>query len=443
MKRLLQSLEQFWFSPMPAERLAILRLGSGGFSLWYLLSRYALISSTVQSDSSNFEPVGLAFWLTEPLPYAVFMGIYWATIALNIAYLLGWKFRFSGPFFAIASLFVFSYRYSWSMIYHDNIAVVLQVWVIAFAPAAAALSMDAYRKKETATPHWHYGWPIRLLCAATLATYFLSGLAKVYGDLAWAWVDGSAMRSQVAVDALRKDVFGGEMNPFFEYLYPNTSLFLLMGLGTMVLELGAPLAILNRRLGMIWAGFTWLLHIGIYFVMGITFRYQMSGLIFLPFFDVEKLMPWLRQKFKRTSHTVDQPAATNQQSGIALFDGTCSFCNGTVRFIANRDPKGRILFAAQQSDIGRAILSEHSATADLSTIFYIENGTIHQKSTAILRILHRLRQPWPTLAALALVCPRILRDGVYDWVARNRYHWFGQQEQCPIPPKHIRARFLG
>jgi predicted DCC family thiol-disulfide oxidoreductase YuxK len=443
MKRILHVLDQFWFTPMPAERLAWLRVFSGAFTLWYLLSRYALFSQTAQSEASDFEPVGLAFWLTEPLSPGVFMGVYWATIAFNLAYLLGWKFRFSGPVFAVASLFVFSYRYSWSMIYHDNIAVVLHILVLAFSPAAAALSIDASYKKEAATPHWRYGWPVRLLCAATLATYFLSGLAKVYGDLAWDWVDGSAMRAQVAVDALRKDVFGGEANPFFAFLYPNTTLFMIMGLGTMVLELGAPLVLVHRRLGMVWAGFTWLLHIGIYFVMGITFRYQMSGLIFAPFFDVEKLWPWLRRKLQRTSGQVDKSGAIQVPAGIALFDGTCSFCNRTVRFIAERDPKGFVQFASQQSDIGRALLSDYGAPSNLSTIFFVENGVVYQKSAAILRILGHLRQPWPLFAALASVFPLVLRDGVYDWVALNRYRWFGAQAQCSVPPRHLRARFLG
>ena len=57
----------------------------------------------------------------------------------------------------------------------------------------------------------------------------------------------------------------------------------------MIIELGAPFALANRRAGMAWAALTWLMHWGIFFIMGIRFRYQMSGLIFLPFFDVEKI----------------------------------------------------------------------------------------------------------------------------------------------------------
>jgi predicted DCC family thiol-disulfide oxidoreductase YuxK len=439
MKTLISRLEQFWFTPMPATRLAILRIASGLFTLWYLVSRYELIQETVNSEKSMFEPVGLAAWLSQPLDPSLFLGIYWATIALNIAYIMGWKYRFSAIAFALANLFVFSYRYSWSMIYHDNIAVVLHVFVIALAPAADAYALDA-RRRPGAFPdlHWQYGWPVRLLCAATLATYFLSGLAKIYGELAWAWIDGSAMRSQVAVDSLRKIVLGaGGATPLFEWIYPQAWLFLLMGIGTMVLELGAPFVLASRRLGVIWSLLTWLLHIGIFFVMGITFRYQMWGLIFLPFFDVEKLWPWLKSRFSGAQSATRETEAPM----VVLFDGVCNFCNGTVRFIAERDPQGRIHFASQQSAIGLELLAQQNVKADLSSIVLIENGKVYQKSTAMLRILRQLRTPWP-LSYCFVLLPAPLRNGIYDLIARNRYRWFGKSEVCPIPSPAVRNRFL-
>jgi predicted DCC family thiol-disulfide oxidoreductase YuxK len=439
MKSLVSLLDRFWFAPMPPARLAILRIASGLFTLWYLLSRYELISDTVRGDRDMFAPVGLAAWLSEPLAPAFFMGIYWATVVLNLAYLLGWKFRYTALLFAAANLFVFSYRYSWSMIYHDNIAVVLHVLVIALGPSADALSWDARRKAGAEAAHWRYGWPVQLLCAATLLTYFLSGVAKVYGDLAWAWVDGSAMRSQVAVDSMRKILMGDSATPFFEWIYPQTWLFLLMGLGTMVIELGAPLVMLSRRLGVAWSVLTWLLHIGIFVVMGITFRYQMLGLIFLPFLDVEKFWPWVKHRLSKF-WKLEKPG-NSESPAIALFDGVCNFCNGTVRFVARRDPQGRVHFASQQSAQGQALLVRHGVSSELSSIVFIENGRVFQKSTAVLRMLRHLRVPWPVLSVLLWV-PASLRDGVYDWVARNRYAWFGKSEVCPMPPADIRARFL-
>jgi predicted DCC family thiol-disulfide oxidoreductase YuxK len=327
------------------------------------------------------------------------------------------------------------------MIYHDNIAVVLHVLVVALAPAADAYSLDSRKRRNEVPYGWQYGWPIRLLCAATLATYFMSGLAKVYGDLAWAWVDGSAMRSQVAVDSLRKDMLGESATPLFEYIYPQTWLFLLMGLGTMVIELGAPFVVGSRRLGKIWAVLTWLLHIGIFFVMGITFRYQLSGLIFMPFFDVEKLLPWLKNKLNIGTAQKDETAGSATASTIVLFDGVCNFCNGTVRFIAQRDRNGVLYFASQQSAQGANLLAQHGVKTDLSTIVFIENGRVYQKSSAVLRIARYLSGAWPLVAVFVAV-PSVIRDAVYDLVARNRYRWWGRTEECPVPAPAIRQRFL-
>jgi predicted DCC family thiol-disulfide oxidoreductase YuxK len=43
---------------------------------------------------------------------------------------------------------------------------------------------------------------------------------------------------------------------------------------------------------------------------------------------------------------------------------------------------------------------------------------------------------------VARLLPRPLRDTVYDWVAANRYRWFGQRASCRIPTPQERERFL-
>jgi hypothetical protein len=58
----------------------------------------------------------------------------------------------------------------------------------------------------------------------------------------------------------------------------------------MAIELGAPLALAHRGLGQVWALAAFGMHWGIYFLMGIKFRYQQSGLIFAPFFDLELIL---------------------------------------------------------------------------------------------------------------------------------------------------------
>ena len=446
MNTLLTKLKNFWFSPAPAERLAILRIASGGFSLWYLLTRFEMMQRMARSESDLFEAVGLSNLLSGPLPPVLFTLIFSFGIALNIAFIMGWKFKWTGPLFALLLLFLLSYRNSWSMIYHSRIAVVLHVLVIGFVSAADAYSLDAWWKKRkgmiTATiSHWRYGWPIKLVCAATVLTYFMAGLAKIFGELAWDWVSGEAMRSQVAMDTLRKVVLGENYSPLFEWIYPHTELFLFMGVLTFLLELGGPLVLGNKRAGMIWSVLTWMMHWGIFFVMGIRFRYQMSGLIFLPFFDTEKAVPYLKRLFGRKEKPQTLEVESGKTESVVLFDGVCNFCDRTVRFILENDHHKHFQFASQQSDTGQKLLKKFDAPNDTSTIVLIENGRVYTRSTAILQIARKLKTPWNWMYAFILT-PKPVREMAYRLFARYRYRWFGMKNSCEMPDPAAQARFL-
>lgn len=130
---------------------------------------------------------------------------------------------------------------------------------------------------------------------------------------------------------------------------------------------------------------------------------------------------------------------------IVLFDGVCNLCNGAVLFIIDRDPRGRFQFAPLQSDLAVELLrslGQDVPEAGSDSIVLIEDGRAYQRSAAALRIAKNLSGLWPVLAA-GLVVPRVVRDWVYDLVARNRYRWFGREEACRVPSPALRERFLG
>ncbi|MBT2292350.1 thiol-disulfide oxidoreductase DCC family protein [Paenibacillus albidus] len=127
---------------------------------------------------------------------------------------------------------------------------------------------------------------------------------------------------------------------------------------------------------------------------------------------------------------------------VVLIDGVCHLCQGLVRFIIPRDPKGRFLFAPLQSETSRQLLLGTSLDpGQLSTVVLLEDGVVYTESAAALRIARRLRFPWPAAYVFILV-PRPLRNAVYKLVAKNRYRWFGRDEQCMIPTPELRRRFL-
>lgn len=128
--------------------------------------------------------------------------------------------------------------------------------------------------------------------------------------------------------------------------------------------------------------------------------------------------------------------------GIVLFDGTCAFCEGAVRFIAQRDPSGYFRFGASQSPQAAALLAHFGLTREMTrSIVLIEDGQVYLRSTASLRIAARLPFPW-RVAAVALVMPAPLRDVGYRIVAAIRHRIAGRSNACEIPPAEIRARLI-
>lgn len=128
--------------------------------------------------------------------------------------------------------------------------------------------------------------------------------------------------------------------------------------------------------------------------------------------------------------------------GIVLFDGTCAFCEGAVRFIAKRDPAGYFRFGASQSPQAIEILNRYGVDRESArSIILIEDGQVYLRSTASLRIARHLSFPWPLAAALLWI-PLPLRDAVYRVVAAVRHRIAGRSNACEIPPPEIRSRLI-
>ncbi|WP_224490451.1 thiol-disulfide oxidoreductase DCC family protein [Robertkochia flava] len=129
---------------------------------------------------------------------------------------------------------------------------------------------------------------------------------------------------------------------------------------------------------------------------------------------------------------------------VILFDGVCNLCNGAINFVIKRDHQDRFRYASLQSEIGKALLKERKIdTNEIDSIVLIEPGVAYfVKSDAALEIAEGLGWPWKTLYVFNYILPVQLRDKLYDFVARNRYRWFGKKDQCMIPTPALRSKFL-
>ena len=129
---------------------------------------------------------------------------------------------------------------------------------------------------------------------------------------------------------------------------------------------------------------------------------------------------------------------------IILFDGVCNLCNGAIQFVIKRDKKDVFRYAALQSGIGQQMISERGIDTSITdSIILVEPGVAYYtKSEAALEIAREFGGLWPLFQIFKWM-PATLRDLVYDFVARNRYSWFGKKDQCMIPTPELQAKFLG
>ncbi len=133
----------------------------------------------------------------------------------------------------------------------------------------------------------------------------------------------------------------------------------------------------------------------------------------------------------------------NYKHPILLFDGVCHFCDGAVQFLIRHDKKGVIKFAPLQSTTGQKLLRDlQLSTIDFDSLVFISTDRYYTKSTAVLKIGYHLGGKWRLLSTILTCIPRPLCDIIYRNVAKNRYKWFGQKDQCMIPSPEIRKRFL-
>jgi predicted DCC family thiol-disulfide oxidoreductase YuxK len=125
------------------------------------------------------------------------------------------------------------------------------------------------------------------------------------------------------------------------------------------------------------------------------------------------------------------------QYPIILFDGFCNLCNGTVDFLLKRDHKKQFRFAPLQSETGKLLIRKFEIPSNTDSVILIKLNRIYFESDAALEIAGMLPFPWK-LGVIFKIVPKKIRNGLYRWIAKNRYSWFGKRTTCRIPTSENR-----
>jgi hypothetical protein len=285
-----------YLHPAGPERLAVVRVFVGAFAIGYLIYRYRVLSGAASLDPAAFAPVGIVRLIDAPLPLATTRVIYACTLALAIPFTLGIAFRWLAPVFALLVLWLCTYRSSWGMIFHSDNLLVWHIAILACVQADGALALTRPRAPKA---HVAYGWPLRFIMIVTALAYFVAGVAKVRGT-GLHWLSGDALRHHVAFNAIRKLELGSTTSSLTTWLVRHDAVFVPMAWGTLLLELGGPLALVHRRTAHAWALGMYAFHWCIEATMSIAFWYPLSFVPFAAFFPVERLLA-IKTRLRRST----------------------------------------------------------------------------------------------------------------------------------------------
>ena len=128
---------------------------------------------------------------------------------------------------------------------------------------------------------------------------------------------------------------------------------------------------------------------------------------------------------------------------IILFDGICNLCNTSVQFIIRHDKKDVFRFVSLQTTLGQEILNHIGVdikTID-SIVLYEPGIAYYIKSEAAFKIAYELNGLYKFLSFFS-VLPKSITNLFYDYIAKNRYKWFGKIASCMAPTPELQFKFL-
>lgn len=267
-----------------ARRLVLVRVATFGYAAAWLLVRLPYLWDVTALPDRRFEPVGVLALLDWRPGRLVALTLIAVTLVTAVLAAAGRAIRLAAPLAALGMLLVATLTSSFGQVFHTEHLLVLHLFVL------GAHAWTADRRPDT----WHVRWALGMLAAVTAITYVVAGVTKLRMSRT-GWIDGEVLRNWVAADNLRKLLLEDPYSPVGGKLAGIGWVWAPIAVATLVVEFGAPLALLGfRRQALrwtvtVWVAAAWLFHVGVLGLMAIAFPYHLSGVAYLALLPVERM----------------------------------------------------------------------------------------------------------------------------------------------------------
>ncbi len=306
--------------------------------------------------------------------------------------------------------------YGWACLFNrnnfiSNPSIFFVGWILLatiFIPCSEPISLG--KKKE----NWEF--PPLLFFALWLIMsvgYTISGIDKLGSP---SWADGSAI-IHLLENPLSRDWFFKD----WMLLLPTTVLNIFTW-GILACELlFLPLAIFKKTRKYAWLSMV-IMHIGI--LMLVDFADLTIGMLMIHLISFDGR--WLKP--------------TKEKDNLVFFDGICGLCNQFVDFLFIEDRNDVLIFTPLQGETAKK-LYPNGELEKFDSIAFLQNSKLYYKSTAAIKVCITVGGIWK-LAAILYIFPKFIRDFFYDFIAKNRYKWFGKKESCRMPTPEEMEKLL-
>lgn len=139
--------------------------------------------------------------------------------------------------------------------------------------------------------------------------------------------------------------------------------------------------------------------------------------------------------------TKKEASIISNEYPIVFYDGLCHLCHGAINFLLKKDKKDRLRFAHLQSSLGQEVFGVNFNIESPKSIYVLHQGEIQSKSSGVLFTFKFLTGISSLLYGF-IIAPKFIRNGVYDYVSKHRYGWFGKNDSCLMPTLQIKNKFI-